>query len=108
MSAFPRPATSHAAVKPDPSPRELPRSRVDILKEEVKAARRRVALSMRELRRASVREQGIRDGEVGRAVWRLIEQAQLEGRVIDQIRAELRGHLTPAQKAAFLGTIFEL
>lgn len=40
--------------------------------------------------------------------WRLIEHSQLEGRVIDQIRAELRGHLTPSQKAAFLGTIFEL
>jgi xanthine/CO dehydrogenase XdhC/CoxF family maturation factor len=108
MSAFPRPATSHIAVKPDPSPRELPRSRVEILEEEVKAARRRVALSMRELRRASVREQGIRHGEVGRALWRLIEQGQLEGRVIDLIRAELRGHLTPAQAVAFRGTVFEL
>lgn len=54
-----------------------------------------------------MREQGIRDGEVGRAVWRLIEQAELSDAVIDQIRAELQRRHTPAQAAAFRGTIFE-
>lgn len=108
MSAFPRPTLTHTAVKPDLGPRELPRSRVDIANERLNASRRQLALGKRQLRRASVREQGIRDGEVGRAVWRLIEQAALDGRVIDLIRAELRGHLTPTQKVAFLGTVFEV
>ena len=75
MSAFPRPALTHTVAKPDPSPRNLPRSRVEIANERLKATRRQLAISKRQLRRASVREQGIRDGEVGRAVWRLIEMA---------------------------------
>ena len=107
MSSFPRPAPSYVAVKTDPNPRELPRSRVEIAEERVAAVRRQLALGKRRLRSASVREQGIRDGEVGRAVWHLIEQAELEDAVIDLIRTELRGRLTPVQAAAFRGTIFE-
>ncbi|MCK1520976.1 hypothetical protein [Bradyrhizobium sp. 17] len=105
--SFPRLAPCYVAVKTDPNPRELPRSRVEIAEERLNAARRRLAIGRRQLRNASVREQGIRDGEVGRAVWHLIEQAELGDAVIDLIRAELRVHLTPAQAAAFRGTIFE-
>jgi hypothetical protein len=106
--SFPRPKLIRTAVEQDTSPSELPRSRVDIANERLKATRRQLVLGKRQLRRASVREQGIRDGEVGRAVWRLIGMAKLEARVIDLIRAELRDHLTPAQKVAFVGTIFEV
>jgi hypothetical protein len=107
MSAFPRPAPKYTAVNTVPNPRELPRSPVEIAKERLEAARRQLALGKRLLRDASVREQGIRDGEVGRAVWHLVEQAQLEDAVIDLIRSELRGRLSPAQASAFRDTIFE-
>ncbi|MDA9524771.1 hypothetical protein XI06_31875 [Bradyrhizobium sp. CCBAU 11434] len=107
MSSFPRPAPRHTAIIKDTEPRELPRSRVEIIEERLKATRRRMAIGKRQLRKASVREQGIRDGEVGRAVWRLIEQAELGDAVIDLIRIELRSHLTPVQAAAFRGTCFE-
>ena len=107
MSSFPRRAPSYVVVKTDPNPNELPRSRVEIAEERVAAVRRQLALGKRRLRNASVREQGIRDGEVGRAVWRLIEQAELSDALIDLIRAELRGRLTPVQAAAFRGTVFE-
>lgn len=105
--SFPRPAPTYVAVKTDPNPRELPRSRVEIAEERLKATRRRLAIGKRQLRNASVREQRIRDGEVGRAVWHLIEQGELGDAVIKLIRAELRGRLTPAQAAAFRGTVFE-
>jgi hypothetical protein len=106
MSAFPRRPLSHAAVNTDPSPPERTRSRVEIAEERLAAARRQMALGKRRLRAASVREQGIRDGEVGRAVWHLASQGQLADAVIELIRAELRGHLSPAQAAAFRGTVF--
>lgn len=107
MSGFPRPVPKHTVVNKDSEQRELPRSRVEIAEERLKSTRRRLAISKRQLRNASVREQGIRDGEVGRAVWHLIEQAELGDAVIDLIRTKLRGRLTPAQAAAFRGTIFE-
>lgn len=80
MSTFPRRAPNHTAVNTDPNPREVPRSRVEIAEERLAAARRQLALGKRQLRKASVREQGIRDGEVGRAVWHLVEQARLVSR----------------------------
>ncbi|MCS3765280.1 MULTISPECIES: hypothetical protein [Bradyrhizobium] len=107
MSAFPRRPLSHAAVNTDPKPPERPRSRVEIAEERLAATRRQLAVGKRRLRDASVREQGIRDGEVGRAMWHLASQGRLADAVIELIRAELRGHLTPAQAAAFRGTVFE-
>ncbi|CAN5218538.1 hypothetical protein BH11PSE4_BH11PSE4_18950 [soil metagenome] len=107
MSPFPRRAPSYAATKTDMNARELPRSRVEIAEERLAALRGRLAVGKRRLHSASMREQGIRDGEVGRVVWRLIEQAELGDAVVDLIRTELRGRLTPAQAAAFRGTVFE-
>jgi len=107
MSPFPRRAPSYAAIKTDTNARELPRSRVEIAEERLAAIIGRLALGKRRLHDASMREQGIRDGEVGRVVWRLIEQAEMGDAVIGLIRAELRGCLTPAQAAAFRGTVFE-
>ena len=107
MSAFPRLKPNYTAVKTDPTPPELPRSRVEVAEERLAAARRQLVLGKRRLRDASVREQGIRDGEVGRAVWHLVEQGQFEDNVIDLIRAELRSHLSPVQVRAFRGTVFE-
>lgn len=63
MSSFPRRAPS--AIKTDTNTRELPRSRVEIAEERVAAISRQLAFVRRRLRNASVREQGIRDGEVG-------------------------------------------
>lgn len=44
MSSFPRPAPSYVAVKTDPNPRELPRSRVEIAEERLKATRHRLVI----------------------------------------------------------------
>lgn len=106
MSPFPRRALSDVAIKTDTNLRE-PRSRVELAEERLAAIRGQLALGKRRLRNASMREQGIRDGEVGRVVWHLIEQAALDDAIIDLIRVELRGRLTPAQVAAFRGTVFE-
>lgn len=107
MSPFPRRVPSYVPIKTDTNSRELPRSRVEIAEARLAAIKSQLALGKRRLHKASMREQGIRDGEVGRVVWHLIEQAALGDAVIDLIRVELRGRLTPAQAAAFRGTVFE-
>jgi hypothetical protein len=98
---------NYTAVNADPTPSERPRSAVALAQERLAGARRQLAREKRRLRDASVREQGIRERAVGRIVWDLVEQGGLERAVIDLIRAELRGRLTPAQACAFCDTAFE-
>jgi hypothetical protein len=99
--------TDYTAVSSNPTPREQPRSAVERAEERLAALRLQIAREKRRLRDASVREKGIREGVVGRAVWDLVEEGKLEQAVIDLIRDELRGRLNPAQAAALLDTIFE-
>jgi hypothetical protein len=62
----------------------------------------------RQLHEASARDQSIREGTVGRAVWALIEQGRLEPSLVDLVRNEMRPAMTPRRAGAFIGTIFEL
>jgi len=88
------------------TPGEQPRSAVARLEERVAALRLKVAQEKRRLHEASAREQSIREGVVGRAVWALIQKDLLEQDVIDLIREELRGRLGPTQSAALSNTAF--
>jgi hypothetical protein len=106
-TVFPRRAPDYTAVNADPTAREVPRSAVARAEERLAAARRKLVREKRRLRDASAQEQGIREGAVGRMVWDLVEQGRLERAVIDLIRTELRGRLTPAQASAFRDSVFE-
>ena len=106
-TVFPRRAPSYAAVSPNPTSREQPHSAVKLAKERLAAVQQKLAREKRRLRDASAREKGIREGAVGRAVWKLVNQGGLEPAVVDLIRAELHGHLSPAQACALVDTIFE-
>jgi hypothetical protein len=81
-----------------------------VSRSEQKVAALRLALvrAKRSYHEASVRERSIREGAVGRAVWRLIEQGRLEPSVMALIRDEVRLFLSPGRTAAFIGTEFEL
>jgi hypothetical protein len=101
---------SHPADGPAMNgPQRAPR-RTAVSRSEQKLAALRLALvqAKRQLHEASAREQSIREGTVGRAVWDLIEQGRLEPSVIALIRDEVRPALTPGRAAAFIGTVFEL
>lgn len=80
-----------------------------VARSEQKLAALRLALvqERRRLQEASAREQGIREGTVGRAVWDLIQQGRLEPCAIALIRDEVRAALSPGRASAFIGTIFE-
>jgi len=106
MSAFPRRAPNHTAVSAAPVPRELPRSAVTQAEQRLALAREKLAQAKRRLRDASVREQSIREGVLGRAVLDLIDQGQLEQAVIDLIRVQMRAGSSAAQLSAFTGTVF--
>jgi hypothetical protein len=84
------------------------RSVVSRSEEKLAALRLAVVQAKRQLHEASVREQSIREGTLGRAVWRLIEQDRLEPCVVALIRDEVRPFLSPARASAFVGTVFEL
>lgn len=105
-TAFPRRTPTYAAVGPNPTPRPKPRSPVELAKERLAAVQKKLAREKRRLRDVSAREKGIREGAVGRAVWKLAGRGGLEPAVVDQIRAELHVHLTPAEAAALVDTIF--
>jgi hypothetical protein len=81
-----------------------------VLRSEKKLAALRLALiqAKRQLHEASAREQSIRKGTLGRAVWALIEQGRLEPSVIALIRDEVHPALSPGRAGAFIGTLFEL
>jgi hypothetical protein len=83
------------------------RSAVKLAEERLAAVQQKLAREKRRLREASAREKGIREGVVGRAVWKLVNEGGLEPAVVDLIRAELRGHLTPAEASALADTLFE-
>jgi hypothetical protein len=83
------------------------RSAVARSEQKLSALRLAVVQAKRQLREASAREQSIREGTVGRAVWDLIQQGRLEPSVIALIRDEVRAALSPTQAAAFVDTIFE-
>jgi hypothetical protein len=82
---------------------------IAVARSEQRLAALRLALvqEKRKLHEASAREQGIREGVVGRAVWDLLEQGRLERSVAALIRDEVRARLTPAQAAAFRNKAFE-
>lgn len=71
------------------------------------ALRLAVVREKRKLHDASAREQAVREGVVGRAVWSLLEQGLLDASVIALIRDEVRSRRTFAQDAAFANTAFE-
>lgn len=71
------------------------------------ALRAALVQEKRKLHESSVREQSIREGTVGRAVWRLIEQGRLESSVLALIRDDLSPALSSGRAAAFIGTVFE-
>jgi hypothetical protein len=100
-------APDYNTVNANPTSREIPRSGVARAEERLAAARLQLVREKRRLRDASVREQTIRECAVGRMVWDLVERGKLERAVIDLIRSELRGRLTPTQVPAFFDTIFE-
>jgi hypothetical protein len=85
---------------------EPPRSAAARLEERVATLRLKVVQEKRRLHEASAREQSIREGVVGRAVWTLIQKDLLKRDVIDLIREELRGSLGPTQSAALSNTTF--
>jgi hypothetical protein len=105
-SVFPRRASDYAAASPNPMPAEPPRRAAERLKERLAVLDQQRAQAKRRLREVSAREQGIREGAVGRAVWKLADQGALEPAVVDLIRAELHRHLTAAQFGALADTIF--
>jgi hypothetical protein len=106
-TTFPRRALNYTAVNADPKAREVKRSAVARAKERLAATQLQLAQEKRRLRNASAREQGIREGEVGRVIWDLVAQGKLDHVVIDLIRTELRERLSDAQASAFQDTIFE-
>ena len=101
---------SHPADDPVMSgPQDVQRhSAVSRSQQKLAALRLALVQAKRQLHEASVREQSIREGTVGRAVWALIEQGRLEPCVIALIRDEVRPALSPGRAAAFIGTVFEL
>jgi hypothetical protein len=105
-TAFPRRAPDYAAVSPDPAPFPKPRSAVELAKERLAAAQQNLACKKRQLRDVSAREKGIREGAVGRALWRLADRGALQPAMVDLIRAELHVHLSAAEASALAATIF--
>jgi hypothetical protein len=80
-----------------------------VVRSEKRLAALRLALvqEKRKLHDASAREQAVREGVVGRAVWALVEQGLLDPSVTALIRDEVRSRRTLAQGAAFANTAFE-
>ena len=105
-TAFPRPATDHAAVGPDPTPRPQFRSAVERAEQRLAATQEKLARDKRLLRDVSALEKGVRERAVGRAVWNLVGRGALEPAMIDLIRAQLHVHLSLAEAAALAGTVF--
>lgn len=83
-------------------------SAVSRKEQELAALRLRMAQVKRQLHEASARDQSIREGTVGRAVWSLIEQGRLEPSLVDLVRDQMRPAMTTRRAAAFRGTVFEL
>jgi hypothetical protein len=100
-------APDYVAVGSDPAAREQQRSAVARVEERLEALRHKLTREKRRLREASAREQGIREGVLGRVVWKLVDNGSLEPAVVDLIRAELRACVSPAQAAAFLETVLD-
>jgi FixJ family two-component response regulator len=103
---FPRRAPDCAAASPNPTPAEPLRRAAARLEERLAALDQQRAQAKRRLREVSARERGIREGVVGRAVWKLADQGGLEPAVVALIRAELHRHLSAAQAGALADTIF--
>jgi hypothetical protein len=104
-TAFPRRATAYP-VSPDPARGAQPRSAVELARERLAATQKKLARDKRLLRDVSAREQGIREGAVGRAIWKLVNRDGLEPAMVDLIHAELHVHMSPAEAAALADNIF--
>jgi phosphoenolpyruvate-protein kinase (PTS system EI component) len=93
-------------VKTPEAPLKSPKEAITYFEERLKRARLRLAQAKKELHQQSIRERSRRERDIGKIVWRLIEDGKLEQSVIALLRDEVRAACrSPEQVSAFRGTL---